>query len=195
MKKSLLAVLLVFFAFQALWASDSGDFYRLAEKQYYENHYSNAEENLNSAINLDKGNWKAHQLLAYCHYMKKDYDLCLNECYTSLMYQGDNPRLAAFADRLKAKTSGEAITHRDSDAFFEGKDQAAMPPPPDLDGERKPDQYSKDEPVLAQDHPNEGREGYFPVSRDRLAGCPCPLPTFPKIGPPPLAWDWVWVLG
>ncbi len=119
-----------------VFAADAGDYFNLALSQYYGNDYSAAVTNLKRAIQLSPGNWKAHQLLGYCAYQMNDNQDALAQCQESLKLNGDNPRLKSFVDWLK--TPEPRKPRNDDGAYFEGKAEAQMPPPPDLDPDRKP---------------------------------------------------------
>ena len=121
-----------------LFADESGDYYKDALDLYRGNHFQAAVQDLKLALQADPNNWKAHQLLGYCAFVLKDPQDTVIECQKSLELHKDNPRLDLFTQWLKAAKPGE-MRAGDGGAYFEGREEKAMPPPPDLDPSLKAD--------------------------------------------------------
>lgn len=135
-------LLFVLLTAPVIQAAEPWENYQLGTNQYLDHKYLAAAKYLHQTLQDDHDNWQAYQLLGYCDYLlNRDAD-AVSECQASLKINGDNPRLRHFTDWLSAPEPKAART-KDDRAFFEMKKAAEMPPPPDLDPDRKLDRMLK----------------------------------------------------
>lgn len=140
--KKLILTLLVLLAAPHLRAAESWENYQFAFNQYLDHNYMNAAGYLQYVLKSDPNNWQARQLLGYSDYFLNRNSEAVSECQESLKFYGDNPRLRHFTDWLSSPEPRAPRT-KDASVFFESRKAAEMPPPPDLDPDRKLDRLLK----------------------------------------------------